>query len=104
MGQKINPISLRLQTTNRYFDSCWYNDFYYTESIEQDFKIRHYLNSILKQLHYPTGRFFIQSSHKKIKIYQFFCSPLKARRIRAFYFRTKYYRISKRTLLSKKIN
>lgn len=102
MGQKINPISLRLQTTNRYFDSCWYNDFYYTESIEQDFKVRHYLNSILKQLHYPAGRFFIQSSHKKIKIYQFFCSPLKARRIRAFYFRTKYYRISKGTLLSKK--
>ena len=30
MGQKVNPISLRLQKTNRHFDSCWYDDYNYT--------------------------------------------------------------------------
>jgi ribosomal protein S3 len=102
MGQKINPISLRLQNTNRYFDFCWYNDFYYSDLISQDLKIQRYLNSIFKQLQYPTGRFFIQSSQKKIKIFAFFCSPIKSRRIRSNYFKTKYYKITKNVLTLKK--
>ncbi len=31
MGQKSNPIALRLEKTNRSFDSCWYGDYNYAE-------------------------------------------------------------------------
>lgn len=92
MGQKINPISLRLQNTNRYFDFCWYNDFFYSDLISQDLKIENYLGSIFKQLHYPLGRFFIQNSQKKIKIFAFFCSPKKARKKKANTFKLNYYK------------
>lgn len=102
MGQKINPISLRLQTTNRYFDFCWYNDFYYSDLFCQNLKIQRYLNCILKQLQYPAGRFFIQNSQKKTKIFIFFCSPIKSRRIKSNFFKTKYYKITKNVLTIKK--
>lgn len=93
MGQKINPISLRLQTTNRYFDSCWYSKFFYSDLFDQDLKIQKYLQSIFKQLKFPTSRIFLQSSQKKIQISSFFCHPLKGRRVRSYYFRRKYEKL-----------
>jgi ribosomal protein S3 len=97
MGQKINPISLRLQTTNRFYDSCWYSDYFYSDLISQNIKIQEYLNSILKQIHYPIGRFFIQSSQKNTKIFLFFCSPLKSRKIRSNIFKVKVPKINRKT-------
>lgn len=101
MGQKINPISLRLQTLNRFFDSCWYTNHYYSDLFQQDLKIQNYLQSILKQVKFPTGRLFIQSSQKKINVFNFLCNPLKGRRIRSYYFRRKYHKISKKSYLEK---
>ena len=75
MSQKINPISLRLQQTNRFFDSCWYSNNYYTELVCRDIKMQMYLNSILKQLNYPTARLFIQNIPKKLKISIFYFDP-----------------------------
>lgn len=94
MGQKINPISLRLQTTNRYFDSCWYSKFFYSDLFDQDLKVQNYLQSIFKQLKFPTSRIFLQSSQKKIQISSFFCHPLKGRRVRSYYFRRKYEKLA----------
>ena len=68
MGQKVNPISLRLQQTNRNFDSCWFNDHNYTHLLNRDIKIQSYINLVLKQLKYPSARFFIQNLPNKIKI------------------------------------
>lgn len=96
MGQKTNPISLRLQTTNRYFDSCWYGDYFYSDLISQNLKIQEYLNSILKQIQYPTGRFFIRSSQKKLDIFLFFCSPLELRKKRSRFFKIKYYKTTRK--------
>lgn len=95
MGQKINPISLRLQTTNRSFDSCWYNNYYYSELLSQDLKIRIYLQSILKQIEFPSARFFIQTFQKKTRLFVFFCSPSLSRKIRTKNFNLKIYDIKK---------
>lgn len=86
MGQKIHPISLRLQHSNRYFDSCWYSDFYYAEIFSREIEIAHYINSVLKQAQYPAGRIYIQNSTKKTKIIVFFCSPLQSRSKRSEFF------------------
>lgn len=86
MGQKIHPISLRLQHSNRYFDSCWYSDFYYAEIFSREIEIAHYINSVLKQAQYPAGRIYVQNSTKKTKIIVFFCSPLQSRSKRSEFF------------------
>ena len=86
MGQKVNPISLRLQQTNRHFDSCWFNDFNYTDVLNRDLKIQSYINLILKQIKYCSARFFIQNLPNKIKINVFFLNPknLRKKTSRAF--------------------
>ena len=83
MGQKVNPISLRLEQTNRHFDSCWFNDYNYTYLLNRDIKIQSYINSILKQIRYCSARFFIQNLPNKIKINVFFINPKNMRKASA---------------------
>lgn len=79
MGQKVNPISLRLQKTNRHFDSSWYNEYNYTSLFLQDLQIKNYLNSILKQIQYSQGRIIVLNLPKKIYINFFYFNPKKIR-------------------------
>ncbi len=46
MGQKVNPIGLRLGI-NRTWDSRWYADADYAKQLHEDFKIREYLKKKL---------------------------------------------------------
>ena len=48
MGHKVNPIGLRVGI-NRTWDSRWYADRGYADLLEEDLKIREYLNGRLKQ-------------------------------------------------------
>ena len=80
MGQKVNPISLRLEQTNRHFDSCWFNDYNYTDVLNRDLKIQSYINLILKQIQVSSARFFIQNLPNKIKINVFFLNPKNLRK------------------------
>ena len=48
MGQKVNPISLRLGV-NRTWDSRWYADKNYADLLHEDIKIREYLFDNLQQ-------------------------------------------------------
>lgn len=97
MGQKINPISLRLQQTNRHFDSCWYSDYYYSDLISRDLNLQTYFNSILNQLKKPSGRFFIQNFQKKLQIHLFICNPKESR-----FERSSFFRLPKMNLNTKK--
>ncbi len=47
MGQKCNPISLRLGV-NRTWNSLWFDDKNFADKLHEDFKIRKYLNTRLK--------------------------------------------------------
>ena len=80
MGQKVNPISLRLQKTNRHFDSCWYDDYNYTHLLLQDLKIKNYLKTVLDQIKYPESR-VINLGVPKRNIYNlFYYNPSNSRR------------------------
>jgi ribosomal protein S3 len=73
MGQKINPISLRINI-NRNFDSCWYQDnsIKYSQLLHQDLNIREYLKSLFNYIGIHTGRITFQFFQKKLVINYFF--------------------------------
>ncbi|MEM7197288.1 MAG: 30S ribosomal protein S3 [Pseudomonadota bacterium] len=48
MGQKVNPIGMRLGI-NRTWDSRWYSDKSYAEQLHRDLRLRTYLQKRLKQ-------------------------------------------------------
>ncbi|PPR35086.1 MAG: 30S ribosomal protein S3 [Alphaproteobacteria bacterium MarineAlpha6_Bin4] len=65
MGQKVNPTGLRLGI-NRTWDSRWYSDEKYSEFLENDLKIRDYIDKELKKA--GISKVVIERSSKKIII------------------------------------
>lgn len=97
MGQKINPVSLRLQYTNRNFDSCWYSNYFYRNLITRDIFLQYYFNNFLKLLKLDSGRYSIQHFQKHTQIYNFLCYSKSTRE-----WRSKIFGLAKRKNFSKK--
>ncbi len=65
MGQKVNPIGLRLNI-NRTWDSRWFADKPYGDLLNQDLKIRKFIMNKLKQA--AVSKVVIERPAKKAKI------------------------------------
>lgn len=66
MGQKVNPIGLRVGVI-RTWDSRWYaKGPLYAENLQEDFKLREYLREKLK--HAGVSRIEMERAAKKVKI------------------------------------
>jgi len=66
MGQKVNPIGMRLQI-NRTWDSRWYADTKdYGDLLMEDIKIREFVNEECKQA--GISRLIIERPHKKCRV------------------------------------
>src|ERR1700709_1084006 len=65
MGQKVNPIGLRLGI-NRTWDSRWYADGDYAKMLHEDLKLRDFLKSKLVQA--GVSRIVIERPTKKARI------------------------------------
>ncbi len=66
MGQKVNPIGLRLGI-NRTWDSRWFaNKGEYGKLLHEDIKIREYLMTQLKQA--AVAKIVIERPHKKCRV------------------------------------
>ena len=66
MGQKVNPVGLRLGI-NRTWDSRWYaNSREYGKLLHEDMGIRSYLKSELKQA--GVAKVLIERPHKKCRV------------------------------------
>ncbi|MEQ8934895.1 MAG: KH domain-containing protein, partial [Amphiplicatus sp.] len=66
MGQKVNPIGLRLGI-NRTWDSRWFaNKGTYADLLHEDLKIRKFLTDKLKQA--GISRIVIERPHKKCRV------------------------------------
>ena len=65
MGQKVNPSGLRLGI-NRTWDSKWYSDEHYSDFLENDLKIRKFIEQELKKA--GLSKIIIERSSKKIII------------------------------------
>ncbi len=102
MGQKVNPISLRLEKTNRHFDSCWYDDYNYTDLFLQDYKIKNYLKVVLNQITYPEGRISIENLPKKTNINLFYHNPTSSRQKKNIRFQLQNFKENKRKSFAEK--
>src|SRR3546814_10555423 len=65
MGQKVNPIGLRLGI-NRTWDSRWFADDSYADLLHEDLRIRKYLRGRLQQA--GVSRIVIERPAKKARI------------------------------------
>lgn len=65
MGQKINPIGLRVGI-NRTWDSCWFSDGGYADLLHEDLRIRDYLRQNLKQA--GVSRIVVERPAKRARV------------------------------------
>ena len=79
MGQKSNPISLRLNI-NRDFDSCWYQDRHYSKLLTKEIQLRKYIFSTFALMNVHQGRVIFQFFPKKIIIHFFFMNSLSSQK------------------------
>ena len=72
MGQKTNPIALRL-SINREFDSCWYTE-KYSHILGKELELRKYFSKMIGSLHNDVyqGRLCFQFFPKKVVVSFFF--------------------------------
>ena len=72
MGQKTNPIGLRLGV-NRTWDSIWYDEKHFAEKLHEDIIIRNYINKKLKDA--SINKINIERTAKNITITIFTSRP-----------------------------
>lgn len=72
MGQKVNPVGLRLGIVKTW-ESRWYSDKKYAEYIHQDFDLRKFVKDKLK--HAGISRIEIERSAKRIRLRIFTARP-----------------------------
>ena len=72
MGQKVNPIGLRLGIVKTW-ESRWYADKNYADYIHEDYKIRRYVKK--KLFHAGVSRIEIERSSKRIRLRIFTSRP-----------------------------
>ena len=72
MGQKVNPIGLRLGIVKSW-DSRWYSDKKYADYIQEDFKIRKFLKKRL--YHAGISKIEIERSTKRVRLRIFTSRP-----------------------------
>ncbi len=72
MGQKVNPIGLRLGII-RTWDSRWYADKDYADFVEEDFKVRKFLKK--KLYHAGISKIEIERFSKQIRLRVFAARP-----------------------------
>lgn len=53
MGQKTNPTALRLNKTNKRFDSLWYNKLHYSRLLRDELVIKSYIEQVFAQASIP---------------------------------------------------
>lgn len=88
MGQKINPISLRLSHGNRLKDSSWFNNkYFYKKSLILNLLLMKYYNDFIKHFKLPQPRLSIQYQFHQINIQPFICIPKQSRFQRSKFFR-----------------
>jgi len=72
LGQKVNPVGLRLNIT-RTWDSIWYADKDYAANLHQDQQIRSYLKK--KLYHAGVSRIVIERTGDKVRVKLFTARP-----------------------------
>ena len=92
MGQKTNPISLRLQKTNKFYSSNWYSKMFYSDIFKEEISLQEYFNNIYTLLHGSRPLYFFNIHKKQKECYLFFSGEEERKNF------TKFFRIKKKKL------
>lgn len=76
MGQKINPISVRLNV-NRRQNSLWFSKNNYTKNLHKQILLKNYISKVFQISNLPLGPCYFQMLPKKLKMYPFFNNSSK---------------------------
>ena len=79
MAQKSNPTSLRLEKTNKRWDSIWYGDYYYTTQLLQGGQISGYVENVSIQGKFPPPVVFLTRGRQQVQIALFFPKAIATR-------------------------
>lgn len=83
MGQKVNPLAVRIQAKTKHFDNLWYTDKFFSQLVALDFAMASYINRFLTLTKLPAARFAVSYFPKTTKLYSFFCYPRQTREMKA---------------------
>jgi hypothetical protein len=72
MSQKTNPVSLRLQNSNKHFESCWYSDIFYDQVLDDEIQLRTYMESVLYQAGRSKALPSVQTQYRRSCTFIFF--------------------------------
>lgn len=79
MGQKTNPLALRLRYNNLDFDNIWFNQNNYAQCLIQNLQLKEYTKNFSKHLNIPENKIALNLNFKHNNLYSFFCIPVKTR-------------------------
>ena len=96
MGQKTNPVSLRLKKTNKSFNSCWYSDIHYHNLLIQELKTKQYINKVFAQIKYPAPLVSLSFLPKKTKAITVYFNPAESRHRRCERLQLKFVQAARR--------
>ena len=68
MGQKSNPVGLRLEKTNQHWNSCWYGDYNYTAQLMEDCRISVHMQNICQQAKKPLPVILSTRSRRQMQL------------------------------------
>lgn len=87
MGQKTNPIALRLRYSNLDFENTWYSQNHYAQCLIQNLQLKQYTKDFSKHLNVPENRLAVNFNFRNNKLYTFYCFPIMTRFPRARQFK-----------------
>lgn len=87
MGQKTNPLALRIRYNNLDFDNTWFSEKEYANCLAQNLQLKEYTKNFSKHLNVPENRLAVNLNFKQNTIYSFFCIPVQSRFLRARQFK-----------------
>lgn len=79
MGQKTNPTSLRLNKTNRNFDSLWYNSLHYSRLIGDEIATKSHIEQVFAQATLPRNLWSFSPIFKRGRGLVVYLSPDRCR-------------------------
>jgi hypothetical protein len=79
MGQKTNPTALRLNKTNKRFDSLWYNKLHYSRLVRDELVTKSYIEQVFAQASVPRNLWSFSPSFKRGRGLILYLSPDKCR-------------------------
>ena len=79
MGQKTNPTSLRLNKTNRNFDSLWYNSLHYSRLVGDEIATKSHIEQVFAQATLPKNLWSFSPIFKRGRGLVVYLSPDRCR-------------------------